>query len=125
MASSHNSNTPEFRRKDAARTVSPPTIKQDEGTADNIRGIRLLFWPLFVCQIFYTYRAYEIYQNFDSWVSLNRKDKKFLAWGVVSTVVMAFFTAGYAVVEYQRRQIGKKDKSLLPTNFKPSTVYQF
>lgn len=73
-------------------------------------GIRFLFWYCFVCQIFFTYRAYEIYQNFDSWVGLNRKKKFSLAWGVVSTVIMAFFTAGYAVVEYRRREIGKKDK---------------
>ncbi|KAH8786502.1 hypothetical protein BGZ57DRAFT_1002068 [Hyaloscypha finlandica] len=108
MASSDNANTPSFRGKDAARIVSPPTMKQDEGVAGNIRGIRLLFVYCFVCQIFSTYRAYEIYQNFDSWVGLNRKDKFFLAWGVVSIVAMTFFTAAYAVLEYRRRQTGKK-----------------
>jgi hypothetical protein len=75
-----------------------------------MRGIRLLFWNLFVCQIFSTYRAYEIYQKFDSWVGLNRKEKFFLVWVVVSTVIMASFTPAYAVVEYRRIQIGKKDK---------------
>jgi hypothetical protein len=64
----------------------------------------------FACQIFNTYHAYEIYQDFDSWVGLNRKDKFFLAWGVVSAVIMAFFTAAYAVLAYWRRQMGKKDK---------------
>jgi len=101
---------PSFYGKGATRIVSPPTIKQDEGVAGNIRGIRLLFVYCFVCQIFSTYRAYEIYQDFDSWVGLNRKDKFFLAWGVVSTVVTAFFMAAYAVLEYRRRQMGERDK---------------
>jgi hypothetical protein len=60
--------------------------------------------------MFFTYRAYGIYQNFDSWDGLNRKKKFSLAWGVVSTVIMAFFTVAYAVVEYRRRQKGKKDE---------------
>jgi hypothetical protein len=64
----------------------------------------------FVCQISSTYRAYEIYQKFGSWVGLNRKDKFTLAWGAVSTVIMTFFTAAYAVLEYRRRQIGEKNK---------------
>jgi hypothetical protein len=64
----------------------------------------------FACQIFGIYHAYEIYQNFDSWIGLNRKDKLSLTWGVVSTVAMIVFTPAYAVLEYQRRQIGKKDK---------------
>lgn len=101
---------PGFHGKGAARIVSPPTIKQDEGLARNIRGIRLLFAYCFVCQIFSTYRAYEIYQDFDNWVGLNRKEKFFLAWGIVSTIIMAFFTVAYVVLEYRRRQIGKKDK---------------
>ena len=71
-------------------------------------GIRVLFWWCFVFQIYSTYRAYEIYQNFDSWVGLHRKDKIFLAWTIATTVIMPFFTAAYAVVEYRRRQIGKK-----------------
>jgi len=110
MDSSHNTNTPGFHGKGAAKIISPPTIMPDKGVAGNIRGIRLLFVYCFVCQIFSTYRAYEIYQDFDSWVGLNRKDKFFLAWGVVSTVIMAFFTTAYAVLEYWRRQMGKKDK---------------
>jgi hypothetical protein len=64
----------------------------------------------FVCQIFSIYRAYEIYQNYNSWDGLNRKDKVFLAWGVVSTVAITLFTPAYTVLEYQTRQMGKKDK---------------
>ena len=64
----------------------------------------------FVCQIFSAYRAYEIYQTFDGWVGLNRKDQFFLAWGVVSTIAMAFFTPAYTVLEYRTRQMRGKGK---------------
>jgi hypothetical protein len=75
-----------------------------------MRAIRLLFMYCFVCHIFSHYRAYETYQNFERWVDLNRKDKVVLAWGFVSTVVMAIFTAAYAVLEYRTRQKRRKDR---------------
>ncbi|KIM95575.1 hypothetical protein OIDMADRAFT_21009 [Oidiodendron maius Zn] len=109
MASSHSGNTPGFGRKGAAGIVSPPTVKRGLA-AGNIKAIRLLFVYCFACQIFSAYRAYEIYQTFDGWVGLNRKDKFFLAWGVVSTIAMAFFTPAYAVLEYRTRQMGGKAK---------------
>ncbi len=70
--------------------------------------MRLYFWYFVVFQMYSTYRAFGIYQNFDSWVGLKRKDKIFLAWAIVCIVAMPFFTAGYAAVEYRRRQIGEK-----------------
>ncbi|KAL5347366.1 hypothetical protein ACLOAV_007678 [Pseudogymnoascus australis] len=76
-----------------------------------MNGIRLLFASCFACQAFSTYRAYGIYQIFDTWDALNGTDQFYLAWGVVSTVVMTGFTAAYVVVEYREMQSGKKKKA--------------
>ncbi|KFY30628.1 hypothetical protein V493_01789 [Pseudogymnoascus sp. VKM F-4281 (FW-2241)] len=84
-------------------------MKQDE-EARNIWGMRLLMVYGFASLIVNTYRAYKIYQTFDSWVALNRDDKINLAWGIASFAFMAVLTAPYTVVEYRRRQMGKKDK---------------
>ncbi|KAI8950842.1 hypothetical protein F4801DRAFT_547046 [Xylaria longipes] len=108
MAFTPDANTPIFRGKDAARVTSQSPIKQDKAAAVNIKRIRLLFIYCFISQMFSTYRAYETYQDFHSWDSLSRKNKFFLAWGVVTTVVMAFFTAGYMVLEYRRSKQGGK-----------------
>ncbi|RYC64031.1 hypothetical protein CHU98_g2169 [Xylaria longipes] len=110
MAFTPDANTPIFRGKDAARVTSQSPIKQDKAAAVNIKRIRLLFIYCFISQMFSTYRAYETYQDFHSWDSLSRKNKFFLAWGVVTTVVMAFFTAGYMVLEYRRSKQGGKDR---------------
>lgn len=73
-----------------------------------MNGIRLLFASCFACQTFGAYRAYGIYQSFDTWDALNGTDQFNLAWGVVSTVVMTGFTAAYVVAEYREMQSGKK-----------------
>ncbi|OBT63208.1 hypothetical protein VE03_07746 [Pseudogymnoascus sp. 23342-1-I1] len=111
MAFSHNANTPELSGKDATKTPNTSAIKQNAGGDETMNGIRLLFASCFTCQTFSTYRAYGIYQSFDTWDALNGTDQFYLAWGVVSTVVMAGFTAAYVVAEYREMQSGKKKKA--------------
>jgi hypothetical protein len=75
-----------------------------------MRAIRLLFVYCLAHGIFGIYRAYEIYQGLDNWFILSRKEKFLLAWGVVSTIIMAIFTVAYITLEYRMRQMGRKDK---------------
>ncbi|OBT82004.1 hypothetical protein VE02_09620 [Pseudogymnoascus sp. 03VT05] len=124
MASSHNANTPKLSGKDAMKSPNTSAIKQDAGgdgalsiLPKNATGPRNHEWhtPLFAscfaCQTFSTYRAYGIYQSFDTWDVLNGTDQFYLVWGVVSMVVMTGFTAAYVVAEYREMQSGKKKKA--------------
>ncbi|KAI1127837.1 hypothetical protein F5Y10DRAFT_241887, partial [Nemania abortiva] len=108
MTFAPDANTPIFRGKDAAKITSQSPIKQDKAAAVNIKSIRLLFMYCFVSQIFNAYRAYGIYQDFHGWDNLSRKDKFLLAWGVITTVILALFTAGYVVLEYRRSKKGER-----------------
>ncbi|KAI1270433.1 hypothetical protein F5Y18DRAFT_421926 [Xylariaceae sp. FL1019] len=73
----------------------------------SITGIRLFFLNCLVGHTFSAWRAYTIYQDFDSWGSLSRGNKVELAWGFIATVAMVVFTPAYVVVEYQRMKRGQ------------------
>ncbi|KAI1298830.1 hypothetical protein F5Y03DRAFT_367176 [Xylaria venustula] len=105
-----NANMPIFRGQGAVKITSQTPNKQDKDTAGNIKRIRFLFWWCFISQIYSNYRAYEIYQDFYGWGSLNSHNKVSLAWGIVGTVLMALFIPGYMVLEYRRSTKGAKDQ---------------
>ncbi|KAI0965245.1 hypothetical protein F4678DRAFT_341006 [Xylaria arbuscula] len=106
MTLAPDASTPVFRGKDATRVTNQSPNKEDKDTAENIKGIRFLFWWCIISQIFSIYRAYEIYQGSYGWDSLSSKNKIPLAWAVVGTVLMALFTPGYVVLEYRRFRKG-------------------
>jgi hypothetical protein len=58
----------------------------------------------FVSQVLSIYWAYGVYQRFNSWEDLSRKEKVLLAWGVVSAVAMVVFTSFHSILEYQGRE---------------------
>ncbi|KAI1174523.1 hypothetical protein F4777DRAFT_579829 [Nemania sp. FL0916] len=101
MASSDES-TPIFRDKDVGATINKSLIPlRRSGGPVNIKATRLLYLYCLINQVFSTLRAWEIYQDFQGWGNLNRKNKFFLTWGAVTTVAMAFFTLGWVVLEYR------------------------